>query len=77
VDVVDLHEAETQLFRLLDRVARGEEIVLARNGVPVARLLPVRPAARRPGTLKSRITIGPDFDDPLPPDVVWPLGIDP
>ncbi len=47
MDVVDLHEAETQLSRLLDRVARGEEILLARNGVPVAAAGPTGRAAPR------------------------------
>jgi prevent-host-death family protein len=77
VDVVNVREAKTHLSRLLDRVAQGEEILLARNGVPVARLLPFRSVARRPGTLKGRITIGPDFDDRLPPDVAQAFGVTP
>ncbi len=60
------HRAKTYLSRLLDRVAAGEEIVIAKNGKPVARLVPVRAEPRRPGRLKGRVRIGPDFDAPLP-----------
>jgi prevent-host-death family protein len=63
---VNMHEAKTTLSRLVERVAEGEEIVIARNGQPVALLSPLKPPARRPGRLKGKIQIGPDFDDPLP-----------
>ena len=63
---VNMHEAKTTLSRLVDRVAEGEEILIARNGEPVARLSPVKPQARRPGRLKGRIRIAADFDAPLP-----------
>ncbi len=49
--VVNVHEAKTHLSRLLERVDAGEEIVIARNGKPVARLVPVSAAPRRPGRL--------------------------
>ena len=67
---VNVHEAKTQLSRLLARVAGGEEIVIARAGKPVARLLPVqRTGARRtPGSLRGRITLSERFDDPLSDD---------
>jgi antitoxin (DNA-binding transcriptional repressor) of toxin-antitoxin stability system/virulence-associated protein VagC len=57
------------LSELLDRVATGEEIVLDRGGRPVAKLVPLPAAPRRPGRLKGRIAIGSDFDEPLPPDI--------
>jgi antitoxin (DNA-binding transcriptional repressor) of toxin-antitoxin stability system/virulence-associated protein VagC len=57
------------LSALLDRVATGEEIVLDRGGRPVAKLVPLPAAPRRPGRLKGRIAIGSDFDAPLPPDI--------
>ena len=66
MDVVNVHEAKTHLSRLLERVARGEEIVIAKGGHPVAKLVAVAPQARRPGRLKGRIRIGKDFDAPLP-----------
>ncbi len=67
----NIHEAKTHLSRLLARVAAGEEIVIAKSGVPVARLVPVGDAgARVLGSERSRVVIAPDFDAPLPPDVL-------
>ena len=63
---VNIHEAKTHLSRLLERVQRGEEIVIAKAGKPVARLTPItqRPARRVPGN--DKIVIHANFDDPLP-----------
>lgn len=66
MDFVNVHAAKTHLSRLLDRVERGEEILIARNGMPVARLAPIEPEGRSPGRLKGRIRLLQDFDDPLP-----------
>lgn len=63
---VNVHEAMAHLSRLLERVEAGEEIVLARNGKAVAKLVPVRRVPRRPGGMKGRIRISADFDAPLP-----------
>jgi prevent-host-death family protein len=63
---INMHEAKTNLSRLVDRVAEGEEIVIARNGEPVALLSPIRRAVRKPGRLKGRIRMTADFDAPLP-----------
>lgn len=64
--VVNMHEAKTHLSRLVERAAAGEEIVIGRAGRPVARLVAYQePGARRtPGTLKGRIWIAEDFDEP-------------
>jgi prevent-host-death family protein len=72
VTTVNVHEAKTQLSRLLERVERGEEIVIARAGTPVARLLPFAPAgaARELGMDEGRLDIPDDFDAPLPPQVM-------
>jgi prevent-host-death family protein len=69
--VVNIQEAKTQLSRLVDRAAAGEEIVVARNGRPVARLvaLDTADAPRRGGWARGEIRIGPDFDAPLPDDI--------
>ena len=67
MQTINVHEAKTHLSRLLERVEAGEEIVLARNGKAVARLVPVGRVARRPGGMKGRIRIRRDFDAPLPP----------
>jgi prevent-host-death family protein len=71
--VVNVHEAKTHLSRLLERVARGEEIVIARAGTPVARLVPVDAQARQLGLDRGRVTIAEDFDAPLPADVLADL----
>jgi prevent-host-death family protein len=69
---INVYAAKTQLSRLLDRAARGEEVVITRNGRPVARLVPAAPARgpRRLGTLKGKIRVSKDFDAPLPEDVL-------
>ena len=68
---VNVHEAKTQLSKLLARVAAGEEIVIARDGEPVARLVPVenKPAKRVLGLDEGKVWIADDFDDPLPPEI--------
>ncbi len=69
---VSVYDAKTNLSRLLDRAAEGEEIVITRNGRPVAKLVAVTPARgpRELGVLKGRIRIHKDFDAPLPDDVL-------
>lgn len=69
---VNIHEAKTQLSRLVERVEAGEEIIISRAGKPVARIVPLSPARtpREPGLLKGKIRIGKDFDAPLPEDVL-------
>lgn len=68
--VFNVHEAKTHLSRLLDRVAQGEEIIIAKSGRPVAKLVRVAVEPRKPGRLKGRIRIGSDFDDPLPDEIL-------
>ena len=65
---VNIHQAKTHLSRLLERVRAGEEVVIAKNGEPVARLVAVVRAAepRTPGSMKGRLRIAADFDGPLP-----------
>ena len=65
VNVVNVYEAKTNLSKLLDRVERGEEIVLGRSGRPVARLSAYRPrrTPRVPGRLAGKIEMSPDFAD--------------
>lgn len=70
--VVNIHAAKTHLSRLVNEVAAGEEIVIAKAGKPVARLLPFEPrrAPRQPDLLKGEIWIADDFDDPLPEEIM-------
>ena len=62
--VVNIHEAKTHLSRLVERVEAGEEVVIARAGRPVARLVPyrVRRSPRQPGLWRGMVRMGPDFD---------------
>ena len=69
---VSVYAAKTHLSRLLDRAARGEEVVITRNGKPVARLAPVeqRRAPRKLGALRGKVRVAADFDAPLPKDIL-------
>jgi len=73
---VNLYDAKTQLSRLVDRAAAGEEIVIAKGGRPMARLVPLaaRTAPRALGRLAGSVTLGPDFDAPLPPELADAFG---
>src|SRR6202789_2732021 len=68
---VNLYEAKTNLSSLVERAARGEEIVIAKAGRPLARLVPLarRTTPRPLGLLAGQVTIGETFDDPLPDDI--------
>ncbi|MBA2450912.1 MAG: type II toxin-antitoxin system Phd/YefM family antitoxin [Chloroflexi bacterium] len=69
---VNIHEAKTHLSRLVERAAAGEEIIIAKSGKPMARLVPLREdlTPRVFGTMKGQIWIADDFDDPLPPELM-------
>ena len=68
---VNVHEAKTHLSRLLLRVAGGEEIVIARAGKPVARLVPIVPKRQRViGQDDGLFEVPDDFDAPLPDEVL-------
>ena len=69
---VNLYEAKTHLSELVERAARGEEVIIAKAGQPKARLVPLGRSAqwRKPGAWKGRLVIGPDFDAPLPDEVL-------
>ncbi len=65
--MVNVHEAKTRLSQLLAQVEAGEEVVIARRGEPVARLVQCKPRGRRqPDVLKGKIFIDDSFFDPLP-----------
>lgn len=65
---VNIHEAKTHLSRLVEQAAAGEEIIIAKGGKPVARLVPLAasPERRRLGLFKGRLNVPDDFDAPLP-----------
>jgi len=70
MQIIDVYDAKTHLSRLLDQVAQGEEIIIARAGKPLAKLVPYREddRLRVPGSWRGRVRIAPDFDE-LPPDL--------
>ncbi len=73
METVNIHEAKTQLSRLLARVGRGEEIIIANRGVPIAKLVPLNPRPSRLASLgrdRGRFTVPDDFNDPLPEDLL-------
>ena len=69
---VNIHEAKTNLSRLVDEVTGGAEIIIAKAGKPVAKLVPLGRGGRvrKPGFLKGRIRIAADFDAPLPAELL-------
>jgi prevent-host-death family protein len=73
---VNIHEAKTHLSKLVEDAARGDEIIIAKAGKPVARLVPVDRAStpRLRGLLKDKIWIADDFDAPLPPEILRSFG---
>ena len=68
--IVTIRQAKTNLVRLIERASRGEEIIIARGLKPVVRLVPVAEVkkVRKPGSLKGKISIGPEFFEPLSED---------
>ena len=68
---VGVHEAKTQLSRLLREVEAGGEVVIERSGVPIAKLVPIRPrVARQLGSDRGAFEVPDDFDAPLPDAVL-------
>lgn len=69
---VNVHEAKTHLSKILDRVSAGEEIIIAKAGKPVARLVPIHTVGepRTPGTYSGRIAVSDEFYGPLPDDLL-------
>ena len=68
MSVVTIHQAKTNLSRLIEKVSEGEEVIIARGSKPVARLVPFGEVKgkRQPGSLKGRLCVGPEFFEPLP-----------
>jgi len=70
--IVNIYQAKTHLSKLVDEAAAGTDVIIAKAGVPRARLVALAPRGRRrkPGGAKGRIRIAADFDAPLPADVL-------
>jgi len=72
MSVVNIHAAKTQLSKLLDAAAAGEEVIIAKAGKPVAKLVSIHADSppRRLGILDGKIHVPDDFDDPLPDEII-------
>lgn len=73
----NITEAKAELSALIDAVAKGEQVIIGKAGVPVAKLIPFRGAAstRVPGSMRGKIIVAPDFDV-LPADIAAAFGAD-
>jgi antitoxin (DNA-binding transcriptional repressor) of toxin-antitoxin stability system len=67
---ITIHKAKTQLSRLIEKACQGEEIIIARGKKPVVKLVALEHTSgdRKPGAWKGKLTIGPEFFEPLPPE---------
>ncbi|GAB4323141.1 MAG: type II toxin-antitoxin system prevent-host-death family antitoxin [Leptolyngbyaceae cyanobacterium] len=73
METVNIHQAKSNLSRLLSRVEMGEEIIISNRGIPVAKLVPFRPTTHRRDSLgcdRDHFTVPDDFNDPLPEDIL-------
>jgi prevent-host-death family protein len=67
MSIVTIHQAKTNLSRLIEKASEGEEVIIARGAKPVARLVPIEVKGKRqPGSLKGKLRVGPEFFEPLP-----------
>jgi prevent-host-death family protein len=74
--IANIHEAKTQLSKLIDRALKGEEVIIARAGTPMVRLVPIVQdnAPRKGGQWKGKVRIADDFDE-LPDDIAAAFGL--
>lgn len=73
METVNIHQAKTNLSRLLSRVELGEEIIIANRGVPIAKLVPIRTSLNRRSSLgqdRGKFIVPDDFNAPLPEDIL-------
>lgn len=70
METITIHKAKTELSRLIEKACRGEEIVIARGKTPVVRLVAIedKRGPRKPGALRGKLKVGPEFFEPLPPE---------
>lgn len=72
MNLVNIHDAKTHFSKLINQALNGEEVIIARGGVPLIRLTPYveEHGIRKGGQLKGLLHIGSDFDDPLPDEIL-------
>jgi len=73
---VNIHDAKTNLSRLLVRVANGEEVIISKADKPIAKIVPIagKPKKRMPGSAKGKVVIKRSFDAPLPKHILKVFG---
>lgn len=71
---VTIHQAKTNLSRLIEKACKGEEVIISRGSEPVARLVALADTKgrRQSGSLKGKLRVGPEFFEPLPPEELAP-----
>jgi prevent-host-death family protein len=76
--IANIHEAKTQLSKLVERALEGEEVIIARAGKPAVRLVPIRESdtPRKGGQWKGKVRVAEDFDE-LPDDLAGAFGMEP
>lgn len=69
---INIHQAKTQFSKLISIVEKGDEVIIARYGEPVARLVPFqkKTAPRKPGSAKGKFSVPKEFFEPLPDDII-------
>lgn len=69
---VNIYEAKSNLSKLINQVIAGEEVIVAKSGKPVAKIVPIEKPTqnRKPGSAKGKIILSDDFDAPLPDDIL-------
>lgn len=70
--IINIHDAKTHLSRIVEEVAEGKEVIIAKAGKPMAKLVPLdaKPSAKTLGLLKGKVRIPADFNEPLPDSVL-------
>ena len=78
MEIANIHEAKSQLSKLIEHAMNGEEVIIAKSGQPMVRLVPIHPddTPRLGGQWKGRVRIAEDFDT-LPDNIAAALGIEP
>lgn len=73
MQIINIHEAKTHFSKLIDAAIHGEQIVIAKAGKPIIKLMPIKARKiplRKPGSLRGKIHMADDFDAPLPKDLL-------
>ncbi len=76
--IINIHQAKTHLSRIIEEVAAGKEVIIGKGGRPMARLVPLLPPVKpkKLGTLKSKIRVPANFNDPLSAEMLAAFGVD-